>query len=216
MTYDLEDKKNIIYLKNQLIHGDVKKLKELYSSEDGYAFFLDTFNIALDTEPIFFLLDDSILRKAEDIFYNKRFDFKDPNITQVTNEIIGRLNSIRAVPENIKNLKCRQYSMWQQQIRGTAFTSKDDLLGGLAYDAILMEKLYQGKLGEVDAVYFFASTNYLAQVLPEFYQEDPARIDLTMARLDAHASKLWIWNWAERDFAKKAINNLQKVKAKEE
>ena len=53
------------------------------------------------------------------------------------------------------------------------------------------------------------------QVLPEFYQEDPARIDLTMARLDAHASKRWIWNWAERDFAKKAINNLQKVKAKE-
>ena len=52
------------------------------------------------------MLDDSILRKAEDIFYNKRFDFKDPNINVVINEIIGRLNSMRAVPENIKNLKC--------------------------------------------------------------------------------------------------------------
>lgn len=216
MTYDLEDKKNIIYLKNQLIHGDVEKLKEIYSSEEGYAFYIDTLNIALDAEPVFFLLDDSILSKVEAIFYHKRFDYKTPDINAVINEIIGRLNRFRSMPEGIKNMQCRQYSMWQQQVRETSFMSKEDLLRGLAYDAILMEKLYQEKLGELDSIYFFASTNFLAKTLPEFYQEDQTRIDLTMERLDQHASKRWIWNWAERDFAKKAIKNIQKVKTKEE
>ena len=58
--YDLEDKKNIIYLKNQLINAKVENLKEIYSSEDDYGFFLDTLNIALDAEPVFFIIDVSI------------------------------------------------------------------------------------------------------------------------------------------------------------
>ena len=79
-----------------------------------------------------------------------------------------------------------------------------------------MERLYQGEIGEVDPVYFFSSTTYLTKILPEFYQEDEKRIDLTIERLEEHASKRWIWNWAERSFAKAAIKNLQKVKTKEE
>ena len=216
MTYDLVDKKNIIYLKNQLIHGDVEILKEMYSNEEDYAFFIDTLNIALDFEPVFFLLDDSILSKAEAVFYNKRFDYRGPNISRVINEIIGRLNHLQSVPDNIKHMQCRQYSIWQQQVRETSYLNKEELLNGLANDALLMERLYNGKIGEMDSVYFFASTNFLAKTLPEFYQEDQTRIDLTMQRLEEHASKRWIWNWAERDFAKKAIQNIQKVKTKEE
>lgn len=216
MMYDLEDKKNIIYLKNQLIHGELASLKKIYASEDDYAFFLDTLNITLDTEPVFFLLDESLLSKAEEVLHSQRFTYKNKDFVTVINEIIGRINALRSTPENIKAMQCRQYSIWQQQVRETSFANKEDLLRGLAYDAIIMEKLYQEHLGETDAIYFFASTNFLAKTLPEFYQEKQERIDLTMQRLDAHASKKWIWNWAERDFAKKAIQNLQKVKTKEE
>lgn len=214
--YNLEDKKNIIYLRNQLINGDLSNLKAIYSDEDDYGFYLDTLNIALDSEPVFFLLDDEMLKKAEDILHHKRFDYRNPDFCKVINEIIGRINELRALPEGIKNVQRRQYVMWQQQKRETVFTSKDDFLQGLGYDALLMEKLYQGNLDEMDPVYFFASTNYLAKVLPEFYQEDPTRIELTMSRLDQHAKKRWIWNKAERDFAKDAIRNIQKVKTKEE
>lgn len=79
-----------------------------------------------------------------------------------------------------------------------------------------MEKLYCEHIGEVDAVYFFSSTNYLAKMVPEFYQENPIRITLTMAELDKHAKKRWIWNYEERAFAKDAIKNVQKIKTKEE
>lgn len=214
--YNLEDKKNIIYLKNQLINAKLESLKEIYSKEDDYGFFLDTLNIALDAEPVFFIIDESILRKAEDVLHHKRFDYKIQEFNSVINEIIGRINAIKATPESIKNVHRRQYSIWQQKVRETSFASQEDFLQGIAYDAIVMEKLYQGEIGEVDPIYFFSSTTYLAKVLPEFYQEDEERINLTTERLELHANKRWIWNWAERSFAKSAIKNLQKVKAKEE
>lgn len=216
MEYDLENKKNIIYLRNQLINADTDSLKKLYSTEDAYAFFLDTLNIALDSEPFFFIIDESIIKKAEEILYSKRFEYKHSDINAVINEIIGRINELNAIPENIKNLRRRQYVNWQQNIRETSFSGKDDFLRSLAYDAQLMEKLYCEHIGEVDEVYFFSSTNYLAKMVPEFYQEAPIRITLTMAELDKHAKKRWIWNYAERAFAKDAIKNVQKIKTKEE
>lgn len=216
MSYDLEDKKNIIYLKNQLINAETASLKTIYSSEEEYGFFIDTLNIALDSEPIFFLSDESIIKKAEDILHEKRFDYRSSDFNTVINEIIGRINALKSVPENIVNLQRRQYVVWQQNIRETSFSSKEDFLRALAYDALLMERLYRGHIGEVDPIYFFSSTNYLAKTLPEFFQEDEERISLTMAQLDKHAKKRWIWNYPERAFAKDAIKNMKKIKAKEE
>jgi hypothetical protein len=216
MEYSYEDKLNIIYFKNQLIHGDVEKLKEMYSDEEGYAFFLDTLNITLDTEPVFFLLDPSIMSKAEAVFYEKRFDYKLSDFNTVINEIIGRLNELRNLPDGLKTMRCRQYFSWQERIRETSFQTKDDFLRALAYDALVMERLHQDELGELDMIYFFGSTNYLAKAFPEFYLADERRITMTMNRLDEHAKRRWIWNWPERSFAKGAIKNMQKVKTKEE
>ena len=216
MEYSYEDKLNIIYFKNQLIHGDVEQLKEMYSDEESYAFFLDTLNITLDTEPVFFLLDPSIMSKAEEVFYEKRFDFKYSDFNTVINEIIGRLNELRNLPDNQKVMRCRQYFTWQERIRETSFQTKEDFLRGLAHDALLMERLHQDELGELDMLYFFGSTNYLAKVFPEFYQADEKRITMTMSRLEEHSRRRWIWNWPERSFAKGAIKNIQKVKTKEE
>ena len=214
MTYDLEDKKNIIYLKNQLVHGDLDQLKDIYSEEEAYAFYLDTLNIALDAEAVFFLLDDSLLTKAAEIMYHKRFEYKDPNINAVTNEIIGRINAIRGVPEGIKNMQLRQYAIWQQQMRETSFSGVPDLLRALAYDAILMEKLYCGDLGETDAIYFFSSTNYLAKVLPEFYQEDQTRIDLTMQRLDDHTKNVGYGIIQKEPLLEMLLKTCKKLKLK--
>lgn len=216
MEYSYEDKLNIIYFKNQLIHGDVETLKKMYSEEDDYAFFLDTLNITLDTEPVFFLLSPEIMSKAEAIFYEKRFEYKHSDFNTVINEIIGRLNELRNMPEGMKNMRCRQYCIWQERIRETSFSSKDDFLRAIAYDALLMERLHQPQLGELDPIYFFGSTNYLVKAFPEFYQADEKRITMTMERLDEHAKRRWIWNWPERSFAKGAIKNMQKIKTKEE
>ena len=216
MAYDLEDKRNIIYLKNQLINADTSFLLDMYSEEDGYAFFLDTLNITLDTDPVFFMLDSSILKKAEEIFHKKRFDYRQSDIVEVINEIVRRINVINSKPDHVKNLQIKQYVTWNQEMRQTSFANKDDFLRALAFDAQLMEKLYCGQIGEVDPVYFFSSTNYLAKTIPEFFQEKPSRIELIMSRLDAHAKKRGIWNYAERAFANDAIKNIQKIKTKEE
>jgi hypothetical protein len=216
MVYDFEDQKNIIYLKNQLINADTENLLKYYSEEDDYAFYLDTLNIALDSDPIFFMLDEQITRRAEDVLYTQRFKYKNSTINAITNEIISQLNSLKNTPVNTKKIKIQQYIEWQKNIRETFYSNKEEFFGSLAYDAILMEKLYCGYIGEVDLVYFFSSTNYLAKMLPEFYQQDPRRIDLTMEKLDKHAKKRWIWNYAERAFAKDAIHNIQKIKTKEE
>lgn len=216
MTYDLKDKKNIIYLRNQLINGDEESLKKIYSTEDDYGFFLDTLHIALDTEPTFFLLNEEIFSKAENLLHHKRFDYKSSALQSVINEIIGRMNVLRNMPANIKQIQRRQYLLWQRKVRETSFSSEEDFLQALAYDALLMEKLYRGSLGETDAIYFFGSTNYLAKMLPEFYQEDDKRITLTMNRLEDHANKRGLIRWPERSFAKGTIKNIQKVKTKEE
>ena len=172
--------------------------------------------MALTVDPIFFIMDELIIKKVEDVIHNKRFDFKTPEFTIVINEIIWRLNKLKGIPESIKLEKRRQYSMHHQELREMSFSSIDDFIKGLAYDAILMEKLYQGRLGQLDPVYFFSSTTYLSKVFPEFYQEDENRINLTIQRLNIHAGKKWIWNWAERSFAEKTIKTIQKVKIKEE
>ena len=216
MTYNLEDKKNIIYLRNQLINGDEEVLKRIYSSKADYGFFIDILNIALSTEPIFFILNDDIFLKAESLLQHRRFDYKDPNFTAIINEIIEKMNHLRRMPEDIRRIQRRQYMLWQRQQRETHFSSEEDFYAALSYDAVLMEKLYCRSLGETDPIYFFGSTNYLAKMLPEFYQADPTRITLTMQRLDQYATMRGFKHWPERGFAKDAIKNIQKVKTKEE
>ena len=68
----------------------------------------------------------------------------------------------------------------------------------------------------MNIIYFFASTNYLACTIPAFYQENPKAKELTLKRLDEHISKKGFWNWAERSFAKSSKINLQKIKQKGE
>lgn len=216
MEYNLEDKKNIIYLRNQLINAQLSKLREIYSTFGDYAFFLDTLNIALDAEPAFFLIDDSIMEKAKIILSERRWVYDEEDFKTVINEIISSMNSLSALPVNVKNAQKNAYLSWQEAQRQFVFPTQEEFLHGLAYDAIVLEKLYAQNLSDLEAPYFLASTNYLAKNLPEFYHEDPQRINITLEKLDEHAKKRWIWNFPERAFAKEVITNLQKIKTKGE
>lgn len=216
MAYNLQDKKDIIFLKNQLIHGDVQYLKTNYSNQEEYALFIDTLNIALDYDPFFFITDDFLLEKAMEVVQNKRFDYKIPEYFDVINEVIERVNKLKKIPERNKYIYRKQYAKYQQELRETSFTDLSDFLGAIAYDAVIIHRLENNNLNNLEPVYFFGSTNFLAKTIPEFYQEDANRIEITMKKLDEHASKKWPWNWAERSFAKGAIKNIQKVKIKEE
>lgn len=212
MAYKLEDKINIIYLKNQLINATTEQLKKKYSSHDNFGFFIDTLNIALNEDHIYFLLDDEILSKAETIIAHRRFDFDDECFNAVINEIINQLNRLKTIPEQLKTIQKQSYISFQQSTRQMVFDDMEDFLSAIAYDAVLIQKLTNGELVDLEPAYFFASTNYLAQTLPEFYQKKPMMAELTLKKLDDHTSKKGFSNWAERAFANEAVKNIQKIK----
>ena len=214
--YSLEDRLNVLYIKNQLINAPLEKLKERFSSYDNFGLFIESLTVALDAEPAFFLLDDALIRKAEDVVAHRRFDYMTPEYNAIINQIIGQIHYLRDVPEAIKQRQLNAYVEWQHSVRQLGYMKKSDFLDILANDALLVQRLAQGNIGEMAPIDFFASTNYLVQVVPDFFQGNEEAIDLIFKRLDEHAKKKGILKWPERSFAKETIKNIQKIKTKEE
>lgn len=215
---ETQDKIDIIFLKNQLIASKEIDLKQLCSDPENYGIFIDVLNIALDQEPAFFFLTDEFLEAAEDVLHSKRFDYRPiDNYNEVINDIIGRINHLRTVPQDVKDRQARAYADWNLTVRQIGSNiSLTDFYKILGHDAILIQELLKGNIDELDPFYFFASTNYLLTVMPELYETHPEIIDLTMEKLDRSINKRWFWNKGERTYAKEIRKNLQKVKVKEE
>lgn len=212
----LEDCLNIIFIKNQLINAPLDKLKEINSGYEEFGEFIDTLNIALDAEPAFFLLSDEIIRRAEAVVAHKRFEYSDPQYNAIINNIIGQINCLKSIPADIRRRQVEAYICWQNEIRQLGHLSTADFVEALANDAIVIQRLLAGNLGDIDPLFFLSSTNYIVEVIPQFYQEFPGTLDLTFQRLDEHVHKKGILNWAERSYAKQTKKNIEKVKIKEE
>lgn len=215
---ETQDKIDIIFLKNQLIASKEIDLKQICSSPEDYGIFIDILNIALGQEPAFFLLTDDFLKAAEDVLYSKRFDYRHiENYNEVINEIIGRINRLRTVSQDIKDRQARAYADWNLSVRQVGSNiSLTEFYKLLGHDALLIQELLKGNIDELNPFYFFSSTNYLLTVMPEFYETHPEIVDLTMKKLDESINKRWFWNKHEREYAKEISKNLQKVKVKEE
>lgn len=214
----LQDKMDTIFLKHQLIAAEEIDLKEAHSAEEEYGAFIDILNVTLESEPAFFLLDDILIKAAEDVLYHKRFDYsKVLNYNDIINEIIGRINSLKNINSYIRHQQRNAYIAWNLDVRQLGTTmSEQEFYKILAHDANLIQSLINGNLSELEPYYFFASTNYLITVMPELYQEHPEMIALTTEKLDLSMNKRGFFNWAERDFAKETKKNFQKVKFKGE
>ena len=210
--YDLQDKIDVIFLKNQLLAGPMDEMKKLTESYDDFGTFIDILNVALDAEPAFFLMDKRLIDKAENIVAEKRFDYKDPVYNAIINEIIGQINSLNMVPEDIKDRQVRAYVEWNCEVRQLGQLSSTEFLQALAYDAEVLDMIVEQDLSNINPLFFFSSINYLTVVMPELFQKHTHAKDLVMAKLDEHANKKGFWNWAERAFAKEARTNLQKLK----
>ena len=213
---ELQDKLDIVVLKHQLICAAQIDLKKEYEGEEEYGMFIDILNEALTQEPVFFMLDERFLRIAEDIVHNRRFDYnRVSNYNEVINEIIGKINTIRTTPEDIKQRQVQAYVAWNLQVRqlGGRIT-QEDFYKILGYDAELISGLINKDLSDLPQYYFFSSTNYLLSALPELFEEYPDVLEQTTTKLDESSKKRGFWNWAERDFAKVTKENLQKVKVK--
>lgn len=215
---ELQDKIDVIMLKHQLIVADIADLKQEYASPEEYGIFIDILNVALTLEPAFFLLDDTFIKKAEDILYSKRFDYMNvENYNEVINEIIGKLNILKTKPRYLRTAQVKSYIAWNLEVRQLGNQiSQYELYNVLSQDGVVLSSLIEKDLSEIAPYYFFSSTNYLATVVPEIYRENPEIQDITMEKLDESTKKKGFWNWAERDFARATAQNIQKTKKNEE
>ena len=215
--YNLQDKIDVIYMKNQLLAGPMDEMKKLTESYDDFGTFIDILNITLDAEPAFFLLDTKLLDKAEDLMSEKRFEYPVPINNQIINEIIGQINALRTLPEDIKTRQLMAYIEWNCEVRQLGQLSSIEFLQALAYDAEVIDGIVEKDLSDItNPLYFFSTINYLTVFMPELIEKHPQAKDLVMDKLDQHINKKGFWNWAERSFAKEAKSNLQKVKKIEE
>ncbi len=216
MDYDLEDRINIIYLKNQLINASQEQLLELYKDDKSYGFFIDTLNITMDAEPAFFLLDEGLLAKAMGVVYAHRFEFKNPSYNEIVNEIITFHNELTHYQDYVKVQRANAYIRWQSEVHDLSFYSKEDLLACLAHDALTIQQLVKNDFSNADPAYFLASVNYLVNVLPEFFEENANYLDLSLRVATQYATEKGFKKHPQRAYAKKTIKNIQKVKVKEE
>lgn len=216
LMYELQDKIDIIYLRNQLLAGPIDEMRKLIDNYDNYGTYIDILNVALYEERAFFILFESLLTKAQDLMQSKRFDYQDPIYNQIINEIIGKINAIRTLPLDIKEQQAKSYIEWQCQVRGTGPIKSNEFCEAMAYDAELLAKMFDKDLGDLNNFYFYSSMNYFTETIPEFFQQNPEIRELTMKKLEELSSKKGFWNFAERAYAREAKENFMKIKKKEE
>ncbi len=207
-----------VMLKQQLIVGDIPRLKATYEEQEDYEIFLDILAYILEHEPAFFLAAPDAMHKAEEVLYAKRFDYcKILNYNEVINYIIGVFNGLKNMSESDKNYRAHSYKNWNLSVRGIGQNASfTELLTLMDADAALLACYMEGNVSELASGYFFSSTNYFIEMAPEIFERYYQAQELTEERLNTSAALKGFWNRGERAFAKQTIAALQKIKTSKE
>ena len=170
--YAVEDFIDMLYFKNNLECLSSKELVDQCSDVITYGWAIDKANIVLDSEPVFFLLDEQYIEKMYHLIDTYRFRFYVSDILKVSNEVISQLNSLTYLSSVHTDSRLEHYRLWQQDCRKLDFESHEDLKISIATDALVYIKLLDGdssiKLAEGDIV---SSLNYFASVYPAVFED---------------------------------------------
>lgn len=215
--YTLADFENVICLKNQLICVPLETLLDVYNDSENFVTFLDTFCVLANTDSAFMLFSDELADKVGDVIAQNRFKYKDKEIVNAMNEIIGYLNGIKNYDTSYKNLLMNGYLAYQEDCRDIEMEDTQTLLESMAYDAIAYCALKEDKLEMIDLDdMFLASVNYLMIAMPEMFKDEKVK-EVLMKKLDELDKKGGFFkNRVTRTYAKDTREKFQKIKAKEE
>lgn len=215
---ELEALVRIIYLKYLLIAAPELDLVGDFSSVEKYSWFVDALRLTLENELPFFLLDERFLKSAEDVLYSKRFEYNHiETFNEMINDVIFKINKLRSLSESEKATGIKNYASWNKRLRQLPSNiSQKEFLRTLAYDSIVLEGTMDGEIPELPSWYITASINYIATLLPEFYEEYPVAYVTTMAFLESETKKRGFWHTYERKSAERATKQMQYIKRKEE
>ena len=185
MEYDIQEIKNVLFLKNQLASVDVSYLVDVYKDYESYLAFLDTVVVMSDIDSAFLLFSDKFVDKIHRVMQIHRFDKAlDKDIYNNINEIITWLNSLQAKEDYVKSIHKLNYLLFQEDIRKVGFYDEDYFVQALANDALVMEALENNHMELIeDDVLFLASVNYLRYMIPDFF-EDEEILERTVKKID--------------------------------
>ncbi len=209
---------DIMILKGVVID---KKITDSFLELEDPAFyyrFINALDNALSNEKPFFLMNEEFLDNTQTILESQRSLFQSfPGCADTINSIIRKINEIRSMPMEAIAQNVRGYVAWNLETRKLPlFTTPQQLYTSMAADVVVISMLQSGEIPTIGEKEFIASTNYIAEVIPEFYKFYPEARNITMNFLDEVASKKGFKNRHGRKKAITAVKKLEKIKAKEE
>lgn len=211
MEYNIQDFLTVIQLKNQLINLSFEQLLELNKTEDQHVQYVSSINTLLQKEEAFVFMDSDILHKIENLIYKQRFllDSMQVDSLMQINRTILKLNELKFKTAGYINSLKNSYLFYQENCRRIEFEENDDLLISMAYDFEVYRSLQNGQLNDLEDIFFFGSTNYFLESIPELYQNS-SFYDQTLQKLVQDSKKRGFWNKCGRGCAKKTLDNFQK------
>ena len=172
MDYSKEEFIQILEYKKNIMTLDKEQLKERYSTKEEYAAFLEQTLRVLDNECVIYLLDDSIKNRVYDIINHYRFIYRDPNLNQKSNEIIGQLNGLGTITPERENDLIDEYICMHEDIRLLEFLTLDDFIATIAKDYDTYVGLKTDDTSLVDDVSFLGAVTFFVAACPDIMTQE--------------------------------------------
>ena len=166
---DLSDFEKILDCKHLLVSSGLKSVP--LQDKDDFAYYLRAFELLIENEPCFVLLDERIPALIKNIVSY----YRSPENNDRINKIIIFLNNPSLQP----NTHRQQYISWQLKIHGYNFYDEIRVFNCLESDYSVYSAL---KFKQMDFIllddYFLSSINYLLYMVPQFFEGDVSKMVL--------------------------------------
>lgn len=180
MNYD--ELLTIFCIRNNLLCCDALTLLEYQEDEQDYYTFLHSVLIVLEYDELFFIYFPEAMNTVLAMINQKRFSLKTKGeIRNAENIIIVRLNELKE--KDTKEIK-DYYHQEQELSRMNLYDDRKDLAQAMSYDMVVILKLKNNDLDDVDPYLFLSSTAYLTENFPDYYKKHPEYISSTIECLE--------------------------------
>lgn len=215
--YTINDFENVLCLKNQLISVPISTLLDVYCDKENFITFLDTCIVLISTDSGFMLFSDELGEKVKEIIGQNRFKYKDKEIVEAMNSIIGYLNETITYSDSYKAILMNGYLAWQEDCRKIEMEDNQIFLEAMAYDALVYCALKENNMELIDKDdMFLSSVNYFMVVFPEIFNDSKVTKLLLEKLAEQETKKGFFKNRTTRVYARETREIFEKIKVKGE
>lgn len=187
LSTDTYDKIHFLLFRALIINYDGIYIASLHDDFEKYIQMLDTIDFSIYHDSNFFLLKDYAMKtltfiKECSIKFNTKGKVRD-----IENEIIGDLNQLKTIGD--KDLRIRDFYELERNLRMNLPYDDDDIIGSISCDygvirELLVSSLNDKKIKNISCRQFVESTSFFLDSIPEFYEECPDAIEMSINYLD--------------------------------